>query len=434
MNYREKIMSLALIWKNASFVFPYFDNLTIDWDEIFYEYTEEAANTANDRQFWLLIAKFINLLNDGHTDVLFPKSVYDECGYLPFDIFYINGSYYASTDRRNHSSSLAEIKEINGVSVDEWIGRVSVYAHTVERFVNPRDMKRVFPFFLEREGNFLKTESGIQEFGLSGTPVAENPLPPLRSTRRFVSFPTKTFRSALSDDGILYLRFDHFLLQETVKEFSLFCKSQKGVRGVVIDVRENKGGMTQIAAKVAEAFIPGKFSGCRKKTRLMKGMECASASQFAQYSSQKLDNMISDGIATADEIERAKRILKNSYFIEYTDSFGDVGNESVFDCPCILLVSRRTVSAAEDFVAMFRSNKRATIVGEPTFGSTGTPYCFSLKGGATARICSVAYCLLDGTEFINRGILPDVFKRQTAEDYRAATDSVLDYAVNFLTE
>ena len=80
-----------------------------------------------------------------------------------------------------------------------------------------------------------------------------------------------------------------------------------------------------------------------------------------------------------------------------------------------LLTSRRTISAAEDFVAMFKSNRRATIIGEPTFGSTGSPCLFQLRCGGRAQVVSVGYRLLDGTEFINVGIQPDVCTERIPE-------------------
>lgn len=58
---------------------------------------------------------------------------------------------------------------------------------------------------------------------------------------------------------------------------------------------------------------------------------------------------------------------------------------------------------------MFKSNRRGTLIGESTGGSTGTPYLFKLRCGGSGRIVSVGYRLLDGTEFIGRGIQPNVF-------------------------
>jgi len=43
-------------------------------------------------------------------------------------------------------------------------------------------------------------------------------------------------------------------------------------------------------------------------------------------------------------------------------------------------------------------------------GSTGTPCTSSLRCGGRAQVVSVGYRLLDGTEFIGNGIMPDIEK------------------------
>ena len=67
-------------------------------------------------------------------------------------------------------------------------------------------------------------------------------------------------------------------------------------------------------------------------------------------------------------------------------------------------------------------------------GTTGTPLLQRLRCGGSMRVCSVAYRLLDGTEFIGRGIAPDAECEISADDLRAGTDSVLREALRRLRE
>ena len=83
---------------------------------------------------------------------------------------------------------------------------------------------------------------------------------------------------------------------------------------------------------------------------------------------------------------------------------------------------------------MLRSNRRALTLGTPTCGTTGTPLLQRLRCGGSMRVCSVAYRLLDGTEFIGRGIVPDAECEISADDLRAGTDSVLREALRRLRE
>ena len=110
---------------------------------------------------------------------------------------------------------------------------------------------------------------------------------------------------------------------------------------------------------------------------------------------------------TKEEKEKDLRILTGTYFEEYTDCFGSPDQEALYSGPVEILISHKTMSAAEDFVAMFKSNHRAKILGEATFGSTGSPYHIKLRCGGRAQVVSVGYRLLDGTEFIGVGIQPD---------------------------
>ena len=205
-------------------------------------------------------------------------------------------------------------------------------------------------------------------------------------------------------------------------------------RGLIMDIRENIGGMTLYGARVAELLIPGVFHGCQKRTRSMTGVALASASQLAGWSAKDIERDIASGLTTREEVARSRALLGNAHFDEYEDCFGAEGQAALYDGPCLLLTSRHTVSAAEDFAAMLRSNRRALTLGTPTCGTTGTPLLQRLRCGGSMRVCSVAYRLLDGTEFIGRGIAPDAECEISADDLRAGTDSVLREALRRLRE
>ena len=215
--------------------------------------------------------------------------------------------------------------------------------------------------------------------------------------------PSHTWR-----DGVLTIKLNEFLSDHSPYVRSLLEK-HPDARLVRLDIRDNRGGTTYFSAKVAELFISGVFHGCQKWTQLHKAIDVAVASQTATDSREQLQKYIDAGLMTEDEIDEAKLILQRRQYERYVDSWGAEGHAALYQGPLELLISRRTYSAAEDFTAMFKSNRRGTLIGEPTGGSSGTPYLFKLRCGGGGRIVSVGYRLLDGTEFIGRGIRPDVF-------------------------
>src|SRR5438552_18837136 len=72
--------------------------------------------------------------------------------------------------------------------------------------------------------------------------------------------------------------------------------------------------------------------------------------------------------------------------------------------------------------------KRATLVGEATCGSSGQPLFFSIYG-ADVRICTKWDRFPDGTEFVGVGVLPDVEVSRTKEDVASGRDAVLNAAI-----
>ena len=209
------------------------------------------------------------------------------------------------------------------------------------------------------------------------------------------------------EEGVLTVRLNDFLTDHSAYVKNLLEK-HPDVSLVRLDIRENIGGNTFYAANVAKLFISGVFHGCMKWTQVRRAVDAAGASQLTRIGEERLRQYIHDGLVREDETEDARAVMGRMKYETYTDSHGSEDGRALYDGPMELLISKNTMSAAEDFTAMFKSSRRAVLVGEPTYGSTGTPYMISLRCGGRAQVVSVGYRLLDGTEFIGKGIMPDV--------------------------
>ncbi len=208
-------------------------------------------------------------------------------------------------------------------------------------------------------------------------------------------------------EGTLTVKINEFLSDHSafVKEL---LEANPDLSLVRIDIRDNIGGNTFYAANVAKLFISGVFHGCQKWTQIRKAVDIAASSQISRYSEERLRQYIQDGLMKEEDIEEARKEMGHTKYETYVDSHGSETNAALYTGPLQLLISRRTMSGAEDFAAMFRSTHRAALIGQPTYGSTGTPYMIRLRCGGRAQVVSVGYRLLDGTEFIGKGIMPDV--------------------------
>ena len=398
MTLAEKIYDLSAIWRHAAFVFPHFHRCGVDWDEAYRQFLPRVLQTRDDREHALLMAEFVNLLGDGHTDVSFKWEILRESGVLPFALDFCEGAYWVQGRR---------VLGLDGRPMEDILREASRYVYHVGDYI-PR-LRYILSLILGPGEHTLETEAGRQVFAMAKEP----PRIPRRQETEFTRH-----------GDVLRIAFDD-LLRDRAPEIREKLLTEKP-RGVILDIRENVGGMTKYGADIAQLFLPGTFGGCNKWTRTMTGVSYASSCQVLNMSQEELANL--SGKDAREETERSLRVARLAEFEQYQDRWGREEAQAVFEGPVVLLTSRRTVSAAEDFAAFFRSSGRGILVGEPTCGTTGTPLIKGLHCG-TLRVCSVGYTLLDGTEFLGRGIQPDIPVEPKMADLREGRDPVLERAL-----
>ena len=432
MNTTDRIADLSMLWKQASMTFPYFDQRNIDWDRAYREYLPKVIDATTDTDFHLLLAEFMNLLGDGHTDYLLPKSLQDEIGYLPFTLRFIQDSYCIDVTISEYQAYAgSQVLSINGIPFMTLIQEVKRYGYHIGNYVSRYRLHQILPFLLKSTGNHAETSNGAFTFDLLPSKPDNLSSKALVLPVDFQQVDAGKLDIRLYED-ILYIKLDNFMYAKAVDEVRSAITRHSGVVGIIFDLRENIGGMTMHGAKIAELLIPGEFHGCRKRTRSMTGIGLASASQIIQWSDEEIESHIAAGYSTREEIEESKSIITNTHYDKYVDTYGSEDHTALFSGPCVILTSRHTVSAAEDFIAMFRTNQRATIIGTATCGTTGTPLMQKLSCGGWMRICSVGYRLMDGTEFIGCGINPDILCEISVDDFVNGYDYVLSKGLEYM--
>ena len=196
---------------------------------------------------------------------------------------------------------------------------------------------------------------------------------------------------------IAYVALNSFMDNKTADEFFQRFAEIAASEALILDLRENGGGNTNVGYRIMAALAREPFLGSRWSTRDYKP---------AFRSWGRPDRLY---------VEAAER--------------EPIDPDHRYAGRVVVLTSARTFSAAEDFLVAFDQSGRGTIIGEPSGGSTGNPLNFSLPGGGTGLVCSKHDAYADGREFVGVGVKPQITVSPTVADYRAGKDTVLERAV-----
>lgn len=434
LNLQKRIENFSLIWKTISEVFYAKSKLKYDLDEVYSRYLKKIINVKTDKDYYLLLAEFVTLLNDGHTDFNFPKNLMDKIGYLPFTLVNIGGVYYINdTIDDLKIFKFKEIIQLNNIPFRNILRTCFRHIHNVNGFAYTGRIEKILPFYLKKKNNKIFFDDGtICKFNLLNEKKNFNNNIILKSSKNYEKVETKLNHILKFENDILYIYLDTFNNISKIDECVEILKKQKNLKAVIIDVRNNEGGMSINSAKIASLFINGKFSALNKKTRYNSAIKLASSSQY-KLSKERTEEYIKNGITTREKVQDCLNILNGASFESYNDEYA-LNDRKILNCKCYILTSKYTISAAEDFVAMFKSNNIGVIVGDNTYGSTGTPYVLKLSDGSSARICTVKCSLLNGTEFINKGIEPDIYHTNSIKNYRLNNDKTLDFVIDLINK
>ncbi len=114
-----------------------------------------------------------------------------------------------------------------------------------------------------------------------------------------------------------------------------------------------------------------------------------------------------------------------------------------YDLPLIILVDENTASAAEIFCAALKDNKRATVIGSKTFGKAVVQSIYKIDSAETALcITTSTYLPPSNIGFNHIGIIPDFtikkgikqpFKPLSVLSYISLDNSVMQKAMQLLT-
>lgn len=198
-------------------------------------------------------------------------------------------------------------------------------------------------------------------------------------TREKITIPTVESKM-LSNSQIGYIRISNFN-EKTPDEMqrTLTNLRAQGMRGLILDLRDNPGGELNAATRIANNFVP---KGPIVYIRSRSGGE---------------------NVKNAD----------NNYI----------------QLPLAVLVNENTASAAEIVAGAIHDTETGVLVGTSTFGKGIVQTLFSLDNGAGLKLTTAYYLTPDKKNIHKKGIQPDVVVENKD---KLPADEQLDWAVQLI--
>ena len=177
--------------------------------------------------------------------------------------------------------------------------------------------------------------------------------------REMINVPSVEDKMLDAEAGIAYIRLTHFSAHssdEMRKSLEKFDKA--GMKGLILDLRDNGGGDFEAALDISNMFLDGKKEIV--KVRDVRGREVVHTS-----------------------------------------------TQGAYKIPVVVLVNGNSASSSEILSGALKDNQRAILVGEKTYGKGLVQTVYPLRGGAALKLTTQKYFTPSGTDINEIGIVPD---------------------------
>ncbi|MFK7769138.1 MAG: S41 family peptidase [Mariniblastus sp.] len=403
----QKAAGLSKIWAEVKFNFVHFEQVPdLDWDAAYMNAMPKVLATKSTLEYYTELRRLVARLNDGHTNVYFPRALSTQNSSIGIKTQLIEGKVIVtevndSAIRKSGVKVGMEVTKVNGLSATEHA------TNNVTPFVcasSPQDresqmygskflrgpLKQAVELTVrDAEGNSKTHE--VKRMSTTGWLLNRVTKP------AFFQF------DIIETNGINvgYVRLNSFATKMASAQFAAAFEKIKKTDALILDLRKNGGGNSGVGWEILTYLTDQSFKMTRWHT--------------LQYR----------------PTHRAWGRQPMTRFGQEAGQFNHV-KKDVYQKPVVMLIGPRTFSAAEDMAAVFDTLDRGKLIGGPTGGSTGQPLVFDLPGGGSARVCTKHDFYADGTEFVGPGIQPDVLVLPTVKDVRQGVDGVLQAALREL--
>ncbi|MDB5169526.1 MAG: Peptidase [Candidatus Saccharibacteria bacterium] len=208
----------------------------------------------------------------------------------------------------------------------------------------------------------------------------------LTITRQDIVLPS--VKTKTLDGNIGYIQITTFandtvdLTQKAAQQFK-----DAGVKGIVLDLRNDPGGLLDAAVRVSSLWLPA-----------------------------------------------GKNVLKEQRGSTVVQSYEALGGDILNGIPTVILVNDGSASASEITAGALHDNKAAYIIGEKSYGKGVVQQLISFNDGSQLKVTVASWYRPNGQNINHKGITPDKTVKISADDAKAGTDTQLQAAQAYLAK
>jgi len=372
-----------------------------NWESFAFSYIPKLLKAKNKIEYYEKLVEIVHKIGDDHNHLYFPFDISKQFTNPEVDIVFIQNKYYVKSDYVISGKTVINAGDkfisINGIKTFEYIKKnQNKYPFVKHYHFEPKftamyrlsddllTMKKESPI----SAKFQKADGSVFIYSFSKDEKNE------KENNIAIS---KYITVRMLENNILYINIHTFmgtdiykLFKEKLSKFNL-----SDISGIIFDVRENVGGLSNYGDSIFSHFIRDEVK-----------------SYFMDYNKVHIPHHKIEGF---EDIK------------VYDSDIIQPSSEFTLDCPIVVLTSPYSGSSTEDFVFLFKFYKRGKVIGLPTAGSSGNGIDFLLQGGGDLRV-NIDVSLY----FSSKGIQPDIYVDYSIKDLLKGNDPQLGKALSYL--
>ena len=402
LTHEEQIGNFDALTEAIAAIYPLFEIKSIDWPAIVELYRAHLRQPLDTDQFYFLLFRLVNELQDYHSMLLYwgmrylpygPDLAVDLIEGKPIITYVPDGS---SAERQGVKVGW-EILSVDGMEVED---RCAWLRPFVKAYSSTRAERRALHRYLLRNKTdapatvLLRSPEGVEaEVALDRRRGAFVTAP------RTYAFPVtrqQFVQYGQHPSGVGYVHIPSFGgKQEIADDFDRALEALRDALALMIDVRGNLGGSSASQRRIIGRLIQQKALG-------------------------SIGHL---------------RTLSETRGLDVRESYYEPQGSWQYTKPVALLTDDLTGSAADLFVCCLTSVRDVLVVGAATHGNlTGNSKCVVLPCNVVVRVSCGYVCDASGRAIEGSGTMPDISVEPSVADLLVGVDPVIERAASALRQ